>query len=163
MRSSFLARVFFALGLGIAAAGTAQAAQVGVSVGRSMTSGSRWTDVVFIDGTGATRHWGRVAWQPALSLGWIDARDTHADRLDHHVYVGGAGVRLVDWWHRAFFSFQLGVAGGRTDALSSAGQFISTLGWQGDHYQLMLRHISNGHIYGGRNLGETMFLVGFSF
>ncbi|NII11317.1 lipid A 3-O-deacylase [Oleiagrimonas sp. C23AA] len=163
MRYPLLTRGVAALVLGMAVAGSAQAAHIDLSAGRSMTSDTRWADAVFIDGVGNTRDWRGIDWQPVATAGWIKARNTHEDNLDHDVYIGAAGVRLVNWWRRAFFSFQLGVADGRTDALSSAGEFVSTLGWQGDHYQLMLRHISNGHVFHGRNLGETMALVGVRF
>ncbi|WP_113065529.1 lipid A 3-O-deacylase [Oleiagrimonas sp. MCCC 1A03011] len=137
-----------------------QGTTVAISVGRSATSGHRWTNVGFVDITTSTHDFHGVHWKPAYALGWIDGRSMHTERLDHNVVVGAAGVRLVDWWRGAFFSFQLGVAGGRTDALSSSEQFVSSLGWQGHRWQIMLRHISNGDFFGGKNLGETMVLVG---
>ncbi len=62
---------------------------------------------------------------------------------------------------RWFASEQLVATSTRTDALSSRIEFSTTVGWQRDHFIVMLRHISNGHIVGGgKNLGETMLLVG---
>lgn len=141
----------------------AAAADVHLVAGGSMTTSSRWTHVAFVDVAGSTRNWRGIHWQPVATVGWINGRNTHLDDLNHDVFVGGAGVRLVDWWRGAFFSFQLGAAAGRTDAISSAGQFISSLGWQGEHYVVMVRHISNGRIYGGKNLGETMLMAGVRF
>ena len=147
----------------LAASVPAAATDVNVVAGSSVTSSSRWTQAAFVDVAASTRDWRGIHWQPVASLGWINGRSTRQDNLDHDVFVGGAGVRLVDWWRGAFFSFQLGAAAGRTDAISSAGQFISSLGWQGRHYVVMVRHVSNGRIYGGKNLGETMLLAGVRF
>ncbi len=142
---------------------SARAADVSVLAGGSITSGGRWTTSVFANVNGTTHEWKRLHWQPVGTLGWIKSRNTPHDNLDHDVYVAGAGVRLPHLWRNAFFSFQVGAAGGRTDAISSAPQFISSAGWQGEHWVFMLRHISNGHFFGGRNLGETMALVGVTF
>ncbi|MBB6184730.1 lipid A 3-O-deacylase [Oleiagrimonas soli] len=162
MHFTFIA--LLALGSLFAAAPNARADDGGVdatiSVGRSTTSSHRWTNVGFIDVTTRTHDFKGLHWKPAYTLGWVDSRSTRADDLDHNVFVGAAGVRLVDWWGGAFFSFQLGAAGGRTDALSSSEQFVSSLGWQGHRWQVMVRHISNGDFFGGKNLGETMLLVG---
>ncbi|HEY0179097.1 MAG TPA: hypothetical protein VGC30_05635 [Dokdonella sp.] len=141
----------------------AHAASVHVLAGPTTTSSFRWTAALFADVTGDTRDWGPLRWQPAASLGWIAPHHTHEESLDHDVVVGGAGFRLVDWWRGAFFGFEVAAAGGRTDALSSAVQFISTLGWQGDRYEFMVRHISDGSLFGGKNLGESMLLVGVRF
>jgi len=156
------------LAAGLLAAATltpapARAADISITAGRSVTSGGRWTTSAFVNAGGKTYDWKGLHLQPVGTVGWVQGRDTPHDNLDHDVFVAGGGVRLANLWHRAFFSFQLGVAGGRTDALSSAGQFISTLGWQGDHWVFMLRHISNGRIFHGKNLGETMALVGVTF
>jgi hypothetical protein len=41
---------------------------------------------------------------------------------------------------------------------------MTSAGWQGDHFTVMLRHISNAHLLGGgKNLGETMLLAGVKF
>lgn len=156
-------RVAFAAMLVPAMAMTgASAAELAISAGGSSTASQLWAPAVYIDVAGERRPLGSIAWQPVASVGVIGGRDERAD-LDRTVAVGGVGVRLVDWWKRAFFSFQLGYANRETAALSSRGQFISSLGWQGDRTVWMLRHISNGNIYGGKNLGETMLLFGFRF
>ena len=141
----------------------AQAADFDLSAGTSATVGTRWTQTVFFDAAGDSREWHGLHWEPIASVGWIGSRDDPKDDLDHDVWIAGAGVRLVGWWRGAFVGFEGGWVNQRTDALSSHGQFISTLGWQGDHFVLMIRHISNGNLFGGRNLGETMLLAGLHF
>jgi hypothetical protein len=37
---------------------------------------------------------------------------------------------------------------------------MTSAGWQHGHFVVMLRHISNAHLFGGKNLGETMMLAG---
>lgn len=142
---------------------SSHAANVDISAGRSVTSKHRWTTSAFLDVTTATHTFEGVQWQPAFALGWVQGRRRTFDDMDHDVYIGAAGIRLPDFWRHAFFSFQLAAAAGRTDALSSGGQFVSTLGWQQAHWQAMVRHISNGEVFGGKNLGETMVLVGVRF
>jgi hypothetical protein len=141
----------------------AQAADVDVAAGASATVGVRWTETVFVDITGDARDWRGVHWEPMASIGFLASRNDRQDDLDHDVFVAGAGIRLVGWWRGAFIGFEGGWADQTTDALSSHAQFISTLGWQGDRFVLMLRHISNGNLFGGRNLGETMLLAGLRF
>lgn len=142
---------------------TARAADVDILAGRSVTSGSRWTNSAFVNVAFNTYEYKNLHIRPVATVGWVDGRSTHHDNLDHDVYVAGGGLRLENFWHGMFASFQVGVAGGRTDALSSAGQFISSVGWSGHHMTFMIRHISNGHIFHGRNLGETMAMVGVRF
>ncbi|HET7664237.1 MAG TPA: hypothetical protein VFK31_11415 [Rhodanobacteraceae bacterium] len=142
----------------------AHAADVSLVAGRSTTTDHRWTTSAFVNiGADKVRTWHGLHVQPVATIGWIKGRRMTREDLDHDVYVAGAGLRLVDWWHGAFASFQIGAAGGRTDALSSAGQFISSVGWQGRHWVVMLRHISNGNLFGGKNLGETMLMAGVRF
>lgn len=143
---------------------TAHAADVSVVAGRSTTTEHRWTTSAFVNiGADHAINWHGLHLQPVGTLGWIKRRDIRIEHLDHQVFVAGAGLRLVNFWHGAFVSFQIGVAGGRTDALSSAGQFISSAGWQGQHWMVMIRHISNGKVYPGKNLGETMLMAGVRF
>lgn len=150
--------------LGAGTIAPAAAVETTLSAGASVTaSNEHWTPVAFVDIAGERRRAGHLAWQPAATLGWIDARSVRTD-LDDSVVIAAAGARLVDWWRNAFFSFQLGYADGRTSAISTHGQFISTLGWEGRRISVMVRHISNGGLFGGgRNLGETMVLAGWRF
>ncbi|MGA7298273.1 MAG: lipid A 3-O-deacylase [Rhodanobacteraceae bacterium] len=128
-----------------------------VSAGRSISTDHQqlWTNVLFVDGTGATRRWHGLHWQPAWSLGWIQGRGRAGvdSNLKRDVVVAAAGARVVDWWGGAFFSFQLAAASRHTDAISSTAQFVSSLGWQGHHMVVMLRHVSNGDLFAGPNLG----------
>lgn len=115
---------------------------------------------------------GRLDWTPDISAGWIDNRDVRRYRnweydTNHAVALLAAGARFhygaPDAWYRPlFFSFQLAGINHTTQALSSHYQFVSTLGWQGEHLSLQIRHISNGG-FNGPNRGETMALVGVGF
>lgn len=142
---------------------SAQAADIDLSAGAAATVGVRWTEVAFFDASGGVYDWGAVHLQPTATVGWIGSRNDPQDHLGHQVWIAGAGARLVGWWRGAFVGFEGALTSQRTDALSSHAQFISSLGWQGDHYVLMVRHISNGDLFGGRNLGDTMLLVGLRF
>lgn len=140
------------------------AADVSVVAGRSTTTDHRWTTSAFVNiGADKIHTWHSLHFQPVATVGWIKGRRMSRENLNHNVYVAGAGLRLVNWWHGAFASFQVGAASAHTDALSSTGQFISSLGWQGQHWVVMLRHISNGNLFGGKNLGETMLMAGVRF
>ncbi|HEX7338488.1 MAG TPA: hypothetical protein VF271_00990 [Rhodanobacteraceae bacterium] len=142
----------------------AHAADVSVVAGRSMTTEQRWTTSAFVNiGADRTYDWKGLHFQPVGTVGWIKGRRSQLERLNHNVYVAGGGMRLVNWWHGAFVSFQVGVTNGRTYALSSTGEFISSAGWMGKHWVVMVRHISNGNVFPGKNLGETMALVGVRF
>ncbi|GAP65551.1 Lipid A 3-O-deacylase [Mizugakiibacter sediminis] len=140
----------------------AQAAQFELLAGPSWTSGQRSTKAVFFEALGETRTWHALRWQPDVGLGWIEARGTPRERLDHDVGVAAAGVRLPDLWHGLFVGFQLAAATPHTGALCSAQQFVSSLGWRRGRAVVMLRHISNGSTR-EPNLGETMLLAGVDF
>ena len=112
------------------------------------------------------------SWSPDASIGWIDGRDISRYRQNAYstqdsIWIASAGGRFsygnaTDWYRSLFFSFQPAIHSGRTQALSSAYEFISTLGWQGRRFSFQLRHISNGSLH-EPNRGETMALVGVSF
>jgi Lipid A 3-O-deacylase (PagL) len=114
----------------------------------------------------------RFSWSPDVSLGWINGRDVARYRTgqfttkdDVVLLAGGARFQYGDesnWYRHMFFSFQPAVQTGRTKALSSVYEFVSTLGWQGQRFSVQLRHASNGGLH-GPNRGETMALVGVSF
>lgn len=148
------------LALAALCCGTAEA-RVELSLGRSRTPHHGWTDVEFLEWVGDPRQIGRFAWAPAFGLGRFNARDTSADRLNHVVWVGAGGGRLY-LWRRAFFGFQVAATHGKTDALSSTYEFVSSLGLQGRHWQIVIRHISNGSLH-KPNHGETMLMAGIAF
>jgi hypothetical protein len=112
------------------------------------------------------------SWSPDITAGWISGRDLR--RFDNSRYttrddIGlvAAGVRFhygpADaWYRRLFVSEQPTVHTGRTEALSSAFEFTTTVGYQGDHWSLGLRHISNAGIH-EPNRGETMVVAGIAF
>ncbi|NCT66712.1 MAG: lipid A 3-O-deacylase [Rhodanobacteraceae bacterium] len=129
--------------------------------GRSRTLHSMWTNTVFVERLGDTHALGPFTWSPDLGLGWLQARSTSHARLDHDVGLVALGARLYVW-RGAFVSGQVALALGRTDALSSAGQFVSSIGWQGGHWVVLLRHVSDGETH-KPNHGETMLLVGVGF
>ncbi len=144
---------------------SSRAANIEMLVGRSVTTQQRWTDTVFITSVGNWRPLdgsGNWRWAPAAGLGEFKARSTRKENLDHATLIVYGGVRLGGWWRQAFVSFGVGLTKYRTDALSSPYEFVSSLGWQGQHYVLMLRHISNAKLH-QPNLGETMLLVGLRF
>ena len=133
------------------------------------------TNAAFIEATFAPHALGssgRLDWSPDVSAGWIDGRDVYRYRgaqydTSHSVALLAAGARFhygdADAWYRPlFFSFQLAANNQTTQALSSHYQFVSTLGWQGEHLSFQIRHISNGGL-NGPNRGETMALVGVGF
>jgi hypothetical protein len=175
MRSSRLALGVFAA-LSLAAVTVPAAAQTHLEVqgGRSYMD-SHGTDAFFVEAVFDPRAMGqsRFTWSPDVSLGYISGRHVGEYRGAHpgvtnNVWVGAAGARFHygsagDWYQPFFFSFQLaGTAGGRTQALSSAYQFVSTLGWQYKNVSFQIRHISNGS-FKEPNRGETMALVGIGF
>lgn len=141
--------------------------------GRSYMDGHP-ANAAFVEGTFGEHAIGesRLTWAPDLSLGWIAGRSLskygdgrYSTRDDVHLLAGGARFRYGvpgDWYHGLFFSFQPALQTGRTQALSSAYEFVSTLGWQWKHFSFQLRHVSNGGLH-GPNRGETMALVGVGF
>ena len=114
----------------------------------------------------------RFSWSPDVSLGWIDGRDIARYRGNRYgtrdsIRLVAAGARFhygdaSDWYRSVFFSFQPALQDGRTMALSGSLEFVSTLGWQGKHFSVQLRHISDGGLR-DPNRGETMALVGVGF
>ena len=151
------------LGACLAACSATSYARVELSVGQSWTLlPYRYTDVAFAEWSGDARPWWKIAWSPALSLGFVASREnTETVRLDENVWVFAGGARAY-LWRDLFFGFQFATTAGKTDALSTPYEFVSSLGWQGEHFQVMFRHISNGDFH-EPNHGETMFLVGAAF
>ena len=142
----------------------ALAAGFDVTAGPSVTSGERTTAAVFASVFGERPEDNHVHFEPIGTLGWIDSRNTRNDDLHHEVFVAGGGVRVLSADHHWFVSEQLAATSTRTDALSSRFEFMTSAGWQGGHFTVMLRHISNAHLIGGgKNLGETMLLGGVKF
>ncbi|MGN2247278.1 acyloxyacyl hydrolase [Frateuria sp. GZRR35] len=151
----------------------AAAAHLEVQGGRSYMD-DHGANAAFVEATFAPHAVGnsRLNWSPDVSAGWIDGRDVRRYRtapFDTHRSVAllAAGARFhygaPDAWYRPlFFSFQLAGINHTTQALSSHYQFVSTLGWQGEHLSFQLRHVSNGGL-NGPNRGETMALVGVGF
>lgn len=123
--------------------GTAAAAMhLQIQGGRSYMDSSG-ANAAFVEATLTERPIGssRFTWAPDISAGWIDSRCIK--RFRHSTYpanntswVLAVGLRLRagserDWYHPLFFSFQPALHEGTTVALSSAYQFVSTIGWQG--------------------------------
>lgn len=174
MRSSRLALgALTALSLAAAAA-PAAAAHLEIQGGRSYMD-DHGTPAFFIESIFDPMQMGqsRFTWSPDVSIGYIKGRDIGRYRdsrpgVTNNVWVGAAGARFHygssdDWYQPLFFSFQVaGTAGGRTQALSSGYEFVSTLGYQWKNFSFQLRHISNGS-FKEPNRGETMALVGVGF
>src|SRR6185437_5291719 len=165
-----LARIGIAVLL-VAVAGTCAAApRIELQLGRSYSS-SRGAATAFAEGTFSEHSIGssRLTWIPDVSAGWIDGRAARSRRRTRYsttdsIWLVAAGARFRygspnDWYHHLFFSFQPALHAGRTRALSSAYEFVSTLGWQAKRFSVQVRHISNGSLH-EPNCGETMWLVG---
>jgi hypothetical protein len=128
--------------------------------GPSVTSSQRFTKAAFASLFGEAPAGDRQI-GPIATLGWIDARHTQRDDLDHEVFLVAGGARFVTRSQRWFVSEQLAATSTRTDALSSRLEFMTSAGWQRGHFIVLLRHVSNAHaLGGGKNLGETMLLAG---
>jgi len=165
----FHLRIVLTVGLAVTAAlswvPSASAASIETLAGRSVTTQQRWTDTVFVTTVGNWRPLGvngSWRWAPEAGLGWFKARSNSKENLDHATLILYGGARLGGWWRQAFVGFGVGLTKYRTAALSSPYEFVSSLGWQGRHYVLMVRHISNARLH-RPNLGETMLLVGLRF
>ncbi len=167
------------LGFGLAAALAAPifpataATHLEIQGGRSYMDGygtnASFVEAVFDDHRIGTT---RFSWSPDVSLGWIGSRDVaryrnarYDTRDEAWLLAGGARIHYGDpgdWYRPLFFSFQPALNTGRTQALSSGYQFVSTLGWQGRHVSFQVRHVSNGGLH-KPNRGETMALIGVGF
>lgn len=145
------------------------ATDIDVSAGGSVTSSADyWTPTLSLDVGFRPHRLQRIAasWQSVVSIGWLDARSLPQRPdldLDRDVAVVAVGTRLLDFWRGAFITSQIAFASETTSALSSHGQFVTSFGWAGAHWVAQVRHVSNANVWGGRNLGETMFLLGARF
>jgi len=160
------------LGLGTFCA-SASAAQWSIEGGRSYMD-SHPATTAFVEGVFASHPLGSTnfTWAPDVSLGWIDGRRLSRYAGAHYnprevVWLVAGGVRLQHaatdaWYGHLFFSEQLALQNRHSLALSSDYEFVSSVGWQGQHISFQLRHISNAGLH-GPNRGETMALVGFGF
>jgi hypothetical protein len=147
----------------LVAACSAQAAEVDLLGGASATAGVRWTPAFFVHAAGSPADDGHAHWEPVVSVGGIGSRQVTGENFDHTVFLAAAGARYGGS-NGLFFSEQIAATNTRTDALSSRFEFMTSLGWQHGHFIALVRHISNAHLLGGgRNLGETMALVGVRF
>jgi hypothetical protein len=161
----------------LAAAMPASAARFELQLGRSYMD-SYGAGTAFLEGVFAEHPLGDtgLTWSPDASLGWIDGRDAglrqryrysgynYSAHPQSWIGAGGVRLRFADdnaWYRPLFFSFQPAVHGGRTLALSSSYEFVSTLGWQAKHWSVQVRHISNGELH-EPNRGETMLLLGIA-
>lgn len=164
----------FAVALSLASlALPAAAARLELQGGRSYMD-SYGSNTLFVEGVFDPHRIGdtRFSWSPDVSLGWIGGRDVKRYRWARYttgddVWLAAAGARIHygdagNWYQPLFFSFQPAVHTGRTQALSSGYEFVSTLGWQGRRFSVQVRHVSNGGLH-NPNRGETMALVGVAF
>lgn len=151
----------WALAAGILACTPAFGASFDLAAGPSVTSAQRITGAAFASVFREVPAGGRPRLEPIVTLGWIDARSTTREDLDHQVLVAAAGGRIVAADGHWFLGEQLAATSDRTAALSSRFEFMTSAGWQGGRFVMMLRHVSNAHLLGdGKNLGETMVLAG---
>lgn len=142
----------------------ANAAGFDITAGPSVTSSERTTPAVFASAWREAPLDGHWHLEPVGTVGWLGARSTRSDDLNHAVFLAGGGVRLVTTNRHWFASEQLAATSTRTDALSSRFEFMTSVGWEDGHFVVLLRHVSNGRLIGGgKNLGETMLLAGVRF
>jgi len=114
----------------------------------------------------------RFSWSPDVSLGWINGRDVGRYRNSRYttaddIWLLAGGARFHygdagDWYRPLFFSLQPALHAGRTQALSSAYEFVTSVGWQGRRFSVQIRHVSNAGLH-NPNRGETMALIGLGF
>ncbi len=166
-------RAGVALCLATAAGESMARPAVELQAGRSYMD-SAGAKAVFVEGIFPNHRLGAtpLRWAPDISVGWIGGRNMPRYARARYtttdaIWLVAAGVRVRydadgDWYHRLFFSFQPALHTGRTQALSSAYEFVSSFGWQGDRFSFQLRHISNGSFH-QPNRGETMALAGLRF
>lgn len=122
-----------------------------------------WVQTVVLSETlGQSGRWQR---EPLGTVGWVDGRDANGYRGSTWLIGIGQRVRHVradgqpsPW----FIEGNLVGAVGRTDALSGPLQFATAIGWSGERYQVLVRHVSNAGLR-EPNRGETMLLLGVSF
>jgi hypothetical protein len=132
-----------------------------IVAGPSVTSSERVAPAVFASAFGEAPADHHRHFAPVATLGWVGARNTRRNNLDHDVFLAAGGVRLVSARRHWFLSEQLAATSARTDALSSGLEFMTSGGWQSGRVIVILRHVSNAHLFGhGKNLGETMLLAG---
>ena len=158
--------------LGFAFAAPASAVQLQVQGGRSYMDHYA-TNTAFVEAVFASRRIGdsHFSWAPDVSVGWIGGRqvaryDDSRYRTRDVVWLLAAGARFQHGdamdGRGLFLSVQPALQSGRTQALSSGYEFVSTLGWQGRHVSVQIRHVSNAGLH-GPNRGETMALLGVGF
>ncbi|WP_267225631.1 acyloxyacyl hydrolase [Dyella silvae] len=155
--------------LGLSASALA-GTRIEVAGGRSDSDGY-WTNTAWLEATFSERVIGhsRFTWAPDASLGFINGRHVarYGATVADDVWLLAGGVRFhygesSDWYHHLFWTAQIAIQAGRTMALSSGGEFVNSVGWQGHHWSFQIRHISNAGIK-DPNRGETMALVGVAF
>lgn len=153
--------------------GATSAAQLSIEGGRSYMDGHP-ANTAFVEAVFSRHALGAspYTWAPDVSLGWVGGRrlsrynDTRYNPRDA-VWLAAGGVRLQHaatdaWYGHLFVSEQLAIQNRHSLALSSDYEFVSSLGWQGEHFSFQIRHISNAGLH-GPNRGETMALFGFGF
>lgn len=169
MRSLLLRSALATALLGVSAVAAADT-RIELEGGRSYSDGY-WTNTGFVEAVFNPHAIGStgISWAPDASVGFINGRNVtrygRAVSDDVWLLAGGARFRYGndgDWYHHLFWTAQVAAQGGRTLALSSGGEFVNSVGWQGDHWSFQVRHISNAGIKGS-NRGETMALVGLAF
>ncbi|HET6552905.1 MAG TPA: lipid A 3-O-deacylase [Dyella sp.] len=164
-----LFRTVAALALTGISATSMAATRIEISGGRSYSDG-HGTNSAFIEGVFDERRIGssRFSWAPDVSVGYLDGRNVarYGNAASDNVWLlsGGARLRMGtegDWYHHLFWTAQVAAQKGRTLALSSAGEFVNSIGWQGKQWTFQLRHVSNAGL-DGANRGETMALIGLA-
>lgn len=160
-----MSKVALILGL-LLAAGPSLALERQVIQAGPSQSQDHSTAAVFYQAIGKARDpEGKWTWRPVGTLGFVEGRDLPGNRDD--VWLAGGGVRFQRI--RAdgrvsplFVETQALLSEGNTNALTGQLQFGTAVGWSGERWEVLVRHLSNAGI-DEPNRGETMLLMGYTF
>lgn len=138
--------------------------QAGITSSKDVgDTGAVWVQSVGLsDPLGKSGRWQK---EGVGSVGYLGDRDESG--YHDSVWLVGLGQRIrhlnpegvASHW---FVEGQVLGAVGRTPGISGPIQFGTALGWSGDRYQVLVRHVSNAGLR-EPNHGETMLLLGVSF
>lgn len=144
-----------------------QAGEFEVQLGVSDTKGQKTSGAVWMQSVGLEKplmNSGRWQRESIGTVGYIDGRSE--SEYGANVWLLGVGQRIrhVSEGEPSHWFIETSVLGavGRTPAISGPLQFGTALGWSGDRYQVLIRHVSNAGLR-SPNHGETMLLLGASF
>lgn len=104
--------------------------------------------------------WKRYGLEQELLLGGINGRGALGGPEARDVYFVGAGLRMVRG--RFFLGSATTLISRESSILSSRYQFVTAIGFTMGRWAFTARHLSNANT-GGRNRGENMFTLGYTW